>query len=260
MSTTADTTDDLGRTTAFRMDFARRQAALLTEFPGGIVVQDPEFPGSHEHNQLIVDGPLDPAGLPALADQALGRLPHRRVSVLDDGLGTACLPVLTAAGYSHELELVMARPGAAAEPGLPRAETVSLADLRPAVARQTRAWMPEAEQSMIDQLVERRSARLRGADEVRFLAVRDERHQVAASADVYLDRKRGIGQIEEVVTLDDRTRRGYAGTLLRTALDLAADCPLFFLVADADDWPRRWYARLGFRELGHTHAFSRTVG
>ena len=250
------TTTDLRRTAAFRMDFARRQAARLTELPGGVAVQDPEFARSHEHNQVYVAGPVDPAGLPALADAALAGLPHRRITVLDDELGTACVPVLEAAGYSHELELVMARSGAAAEPGLPLAESVSLAELRPAVARQTRAWMPEAEQVVIDQLVERRTARLRGADEVHFLAVRDEEHAVAASDDVYLDRKQGIGQIEEVVTVEDRTRRGYAGTVLRTALDLATDCPLFFLVADADDWPRRWYARLGFRELGHTHSFT----
>jgi N-acetylglutamate synthase-like GNAT family acetyltransferase len=253
------TTTDLRRTAAFRTDFARRQAALLTTFPGGFTVQDPEFAGSHEHNQVYVDGAVDPAALPALADAALARLPHRRITVLDDELGRACVPVLEAAGYTHEKELVMARSGAAADPGLPLAETVSLAELRPAVARQTRAWLPKAEQSEIDHLVERRTARLRGADEVRFLAVRDEEHAVAASADVYLNRKQGIGQIEEVVTVEDRTRRGYAGTLLRTALDLAADCPLFFLVADADDWPRHWYARLGFRELGLTHSFSATT-
>jgi GNAT superfamily N-acetyltransferase len=250
------TTTDLRRTAAFRADFARRQAALLTTFPGGFTVRDPEFAGSHEHNQVYLDGPVDPAALPALADAALTPLPHRRITVLDDELGRACVPVLEAAGYSHERELVMARSGAAAGPGLPLAETVSLDELRPAVVRQTRAWMPEAEQSVIDHLVERRTARLRGADEVRFIAVRDGQGLVAASADVYLDRKQGIGQIEEVVTVEDRTGRGYAGTLLRTALDLAADCPLFFLVADADDWPHHWYARLGFRELGHTHSFS----
>ncbi|MEV4568766.1 hypothetical protein AB0K12_33775 [Nonomuraea sp. NPDC049419] len=33
---------------------------------------------------------------------------------------------------------------------------------------------------------------------------------------------------------------------------------LIFLLADADDWPQRFYRRLGFTELARTHAFLRT--
>ena len=32
------------------------------------------------------------------------------------------------------------------------------------------------------------------------------------------------------------------------------ECPL---VADADDWPREWYLRLGFRTVGRSSAFAR---
>jgi len=39
--------------------------------------------------------------------------------------------------------------------------------------------------------------------------------------------------------------------VLATALDLAHDagCDLVVLEAAADDWPRHWYARRGFRTL-----------
>ena len=37
----------------------------------------------------------------------------------------------------------------------------------------------------------------------------------------------------------------------------AAGCDLVFLEADADDWPKELYARLGFRAIGQIYAFVR---
>ncbi|GAA0700451.1 hypothetical protein GCM10010193_64020 [Kitasatospora atroaurantiaca] len=248
---------DLQRIAAFRGSFARRQAAVVTEVPGGVVVLDQEYAASHEHNQLVIEGPTDPSELPALADSALGHLRHRRITVLDDAVGTVCAPVLTAAGYAHETELVMTHSGTAAVPG-PPAQTVALADLRPALVRQLRIWMPQAEDAAVHQLADRRTARLRGAEQVRFLAVRDENDTVGSWADVYLDVAQGIAQIEDVVTADTHVRRGYADTVLATALQHASGYGLVFLLADPDDWPRGWYARRGFTPIGRSHVFTRT--
>lgn len=154
----------------------------------------------------------------------------------------------------------MARSGDAPAPAASAsasAETVTLAELRPALLDQQRRWLPEAEEEVIRQLADRRAARLRGADQVRFLAVRDEQGEVASWADLYLDPAQGLAQIEELVTADHRTRRGYADTVLATALRQASGCGLFFLIAEPDDWPRAWYARRGFTPIGHSHRFSR---
>jgi hypothetical protein len=247
---------DLQRTTDFRMTFARRQAAIVREVPGGIAVLDPEYVTSHEHNQLLIDGAPTPAELLALADETLGHLTYRRITIFNDATGAACAPALTAAGYDHDTELVMTHSGETPAPGS-LADSVTLAEMRPALTRQLCAWMPQAADHVIYQLTERRTARLRGADQVRFLAVRDDHGTVASWADLYLDPAQDIAQIEDVMTADGHTRRGYADTVIATALHLAAGYSLVFLLADAGDWPRTWYARRGFTTIGRSHAFTR---
>lgn len=250
---------ELQRIAGFRLSFARRQAAEVTEVPGGVAVLDQEFAASHEHNQLFISGnSVYPAELPAVADGVLGHLGHRRITVLDDAAGVACVPALTAAGYEYEKELVMLFTGAVPAPVV-AAEPVGLAELRTALHDQFRIWMPQADQTVVDQLVERRKARLRGAPEVRTFAVRDEKGTVAAWADLYADPEQGVAQIEDVVTADAHRRRGFGDTVLATALRYATRQPLVFLIADAEDWPRDWYARRGFEPIGHSHAFVRTV-
>ncbi|MFH8617932.1 GNAT family N-acetyltransferase [Streptomyces sp. NPDC017979] len=243
----------------FRAAFARRQAAVVEEVPGGVAVLDPRYAASYENNQLVVDGAPDPDGLPALADSVLGHLKHRRITVLDDAVGDGCASVLAAAGYGHETELVMTYAGTVGRPAEP-ARTVRLGELRDAVVRQVRVWMPRADEQVVQQFADRRAARLRGADEVRFLAVRDAEGVVGSWADLYLDAARGIAQIEDVVTADTHVRRGYADIVLATALQHAAGCGLVFLLADPDDWPRQWYARRGFVAVGRSHVFTRAPG
>lgn len=249
---------DLHRIASFRAAFARRQAGRVVGFPGGAAVLNSAYAASHEHNQLVVEGPVTPEDLPGIADRTLGHLPHRRISVLDDEFGVLCAPVLRAAGYEHESELVMRHTGPAPVPD-PSAEIVTPEELRSAVLRQTRRWMPKADTGVVWQLTDRRAARLRGAEQVRFLAVRDEEGTVGAWTDLYLDPSTGIAQIEEVVTASTHLRRGYADINLATAVHLAAGCPLLFLIADPDDWPRTWYARRGFTPIGRSHVFTRSA-
>jgi N-acetylglutamate synthase-like GNAT family acetyltransferase len=248
---------DLQRVTAFRLSFARRQAAVVTEVPGGLAVLDPRYAASHEHNQLMIDRAPAPVELAALAEKVLGHLPYRRITVLDDASAIACAPVLTADGYLHDTELVMTYSGTAPARGR-SAEPVTVAELRPALIRQLCAWLPQASDAVIDQLAGRRTARLDGADQVTFLAARDEDGAIASWADLYLDPGHGIAQIEDVMTADARTRRGHADVVLATALREAAGYGLVFLLADADDWPRTWYARRGFTPIGRSHVFTRT--
>jgi predicted GNAT family acetyltransferase len=255
------TADDYARAAAFRSSFARRQAAELHEILGGAVVLDPRFPGSREDNQVVIDGTPEPSDLPGVVEAALAHLDHRQVSVLDDAVAAACAPALTAAGYDHATELVMIHSGAVPESAL-RAQDVELADLAPTIYRLLRNWLPNADESIVRQLVERRAARLRGAEEVSFLAVRNEQGTIVSWADLYIDSAHSIGQIEEVITADGHHRRGYADALLTTAIERAADTDnvsLFFLLADPDDWPQTWYARRGFSTVGRFHKFSRAA-
>lgn len=256
--------NDLQRAVDFRLLFARRQSAEVRPVPGGFLVRDDRFARSHEHNQIHIDGPVEPTELPAAVDAAMAGLPHRRVTVHDDRLGLACAASMTLAGYERGVELVMTHTGPV--PGAGRGEVVEL-DLGPdpygplwrALANQQRLWMPDADEETVRQLVGRRAARRDGAEEVLFLGVHDEGGDVASWADLYMEPGDGIAQIEEVATAEHARRRGYADAVLSGALHRAADagCALRFLVADGEDWPRQWYARRGFTVVGRAHVFAR---
>src|SRR2546430_2411847 len=67
----------------------------------------------------------------------------------------------------------------------------------------------------------------------------------------------GVGQVENVVTLPDYRNRGLARALVLRAVaeSHAIGNDLTFLVADADDWPRRLYEKLGFETTGRYARF-----
>ncbi|MFJ4863546.1 GNAT family N-acetyltransferase [Streptomyces sp. NPDC088748] len=249
---------EVQRVHTFLSDFARRQAAHTATLPGGFAAYDDTYGHSRANNQVVIDADVDPDALPALADEALGHLPHRLVSVLDDETGRACAQPLIRASYTHSTYLVMQHTGPAPDDAGP-AQEVDLEALRVPLTRRWRGFLPDVDDEVLDQLVDRREARRRGADIVRFIGARTAAGDVASWADLYVDRATGTAQIEDLITAEDHLGRGYADAVLTGALHRAAahDCDLRFLTADAMDWPRHWYERRGFTVIGHTHAFER---
>lgn len=248
---------ELQRINSFLSAFARRQAARITDVPGGFAVYDDAYAQSHANNQLIIDTAVDPETLPAIADETLGHLPHRLISVLDNEVALACAGPMIRAGYTHSTYLVMLHTGPVPAGGL--AEEMDLDAMRVPLTRRWRHLLPEADEEVIRHLVDRREVRHRGADVVSFIGARTEDGEVASWADLYLDPVTGTAQIEDLITSEAHLRRGYADAVLTTALRLAADkdCGTRFLTADAADWPRHWYERRGFTVIGHSHCFER---
>jgi GNAT superfamily N-acetyltransferase len=84
-----------------------------------------------------------------------------------------------------------------------------------------------------------------------------EKGRVVASGQLRVDG--GTAAVDSVLTDPAARGRGHADAILARALDLAAraGCDLVVLEAAADDWPRHWYARRGFAELGTTWAVDR---
>ncbi|URN14821.1 MULTISPECIES: GNAT family N-acetyltransferase [Streptomyces] len=247
----------LQRINSFLSAFARRQAARTVDLPGGFAVYDDAFAHSRANNQVIVDTAVDPEALPAIAEEALGHLPHRLISVLDDEAGRACAEPLIRAGYTHSAYLVMLHTGPVPTGG--NAEKVDLDAIRVPLTRRWRGFLPDVDDEVLRHLVDRREARRRGADVVHFLGARTQEGEVASWADLYLDRANGTAHIEDLVTSEAHLGRGYADAVLATALRLAADegCGIRFLTADATDWPRHWYERRGFSAIGRSHCFER---
>jgi len=68
-----------------------------------------------------------------------------------------------------------------------------------------------------------------------------------------------IGQIEDVGTLASARGQGLARAVTLAALAASRETghDVTFLVADADDWPRLMYERLGFEPCGVVHVFRR---
>ncbi|WP_052422471.1 GNAT family N-acetyltransferase [Nonomuraea candida] len=194
----------------------------------------------------------------AAADEVLAGRGHRLVCVDDDRLGLAFADAFDAAGYGHETNLVMVFRGPLPHDP-PPADRLTLDELAPVLRRDWRRALPQAPDEVIDGLARRVESRLRGADTVGFRGVRAPGGSIAARADLYVHG--GVAQIESVFTGEEHRGKGHARALMLALLAEAAEAQaeLIFLVADADDWPRHFYARLGFEVVGRTHSFLRTA-
>jgi ribosomal protein S18 acetylase RimI-like enzyme len=69
----------------------------------------------------------------------------------------------------------------------------------------------------------------------------------------------GIGQVEDVGTLSSARGQGLAQAVIKAALAASrkAGHEHTFIVADADDWPRLLYEKLGFETCGVIHVLRR---
>jgi GNAT superfamily N-acetyltransferase len=76
----------------------------------------------------------------------------------------------------------------------------------------------------------------------------------------YLFTRGGVGQVEDVATLEAYRGRGLSRAVVYRALQesLSAGNDLTFLVADALDWPRDFYGKLGFEAVGNHYYFLKT--
>jgi ribosomal protein S18 acetylase RimI-like enzyme len=248
---------DVERVTAFEHRFARAQATEVVELPWGFAVLQAEFPLSRYHNRIVVTSAAAPGDVVSAADELLGGagLGHRYVSVDDDAVGRALVADLEAAGYRHEAIASMIHAGPAPD-ATPEVREVSFDAVRPAIIQDWELAIPDATPAALDQLADRTELYSRGAD-LRRLAVYDG-GRIAAYADLYVDRVDAITQFENLATHPEFRGRGHGGALVRAGLwrSREAGAELSFLTAGLDDWPYRWYQRLGYIDVTRTHHFT----
>jgi GNAT superfamily N-acetyltransferase len=232
---------------AFLHWFEESCARRIEPFECGRGLFCDERPGVWDLNFLRVErGDPEARELVEAANALMGGLEHRRVVVDEAALASRLEPAFPAHGWTIERHLVMEhrRPP---EPRAPApAREASADELAPLWSELSRRRGFELDKrSIVEAAVATRY----------FAGLADG---VPASCCELYSRD-GVGQIEDVVTLEEHRGRGLASAAVLSAVAASADegNTLTFLLADADDWPYLLYERLGFETTGSRWQFQR---
>lgn len=223
----------------------------IEPFRFGTAAFTPELPLRYDSNYLLVETLPAETSVTELVEEAervqgAAGLEHRLLFFRNAVLGERFAPELVGLGWRCDRHVLMAQhrqPERAVDTSVVREVTESA--LRDARERQIRSYpwgTPEVAQQLLD-------AKRRIPVDARFFAVVTD-GAVASYGDLYIDGD--IAQVEDVATVPDQRRRGYASAVVLRAVEEArlAGAELVFLVADAEDWPKDLYRRLGFDEIG----------
>jgi uncharacterized protein (DUF952 family)/ribosomal protein S18 acetylase RimI-like enzyme len=250
--------DEFGRARALYLSIPVRRAAQVVDAPGGVAVVDRDYRWSRDDNRLLLSEPLSADEVEAATTGLAVEegWPHRAAALRWPGAGAVAAELGRRRWQVEEL-LLMAR-AAGPLPGGERAEVVDQAEVHELWDRSWRAGgvaPPERLDEVVGQLVgrEHRNDLVVAVTDV----VVKEGGRVLAAAQLRVDG--ATAAVESVLTDVAARGRGYADALLAKVLTLAAEagCDLVVLEADADDWPREWYARRGFRIVGSVWDVSR---
>ena len=189
------------------------------------------------------------------ADDLQASLSHRKVVIPDAGAGQRVAEQLAERGWRAYTLVTMAYDGPREREGQPAAfEQVDPKAVR--VARQDALDDGRRDADAARQIVAFTEL-IAGAVPARLFAARSAGEIGSFCA---LFQSDGLGQIDEVTTIERYRRRGLAAAVVEAALRASLDAgdELTFLVADEGDWPMEWYGRLGFRPIGRRFELLRT--
>jgi ribosomal protein S18 acetylase RimI-like enzyme len=244
------------RAWAFDCILRESAAARVERFDYGAAVHTDALPRVYDANFVRLDAGLEDMAAPGaerLTASLQAHLRHRKLFLPPAGERLA--GELAARGWSVNRIVVMAYAGPSERDGsvAARAELVEPRAIR--AARQAALSGRDAE--IKDQLADY-TERLVNANDGRVFAAFED-GEVASFCTLF--ERDGVGEIDEVTALERFRGRGLGSAVVEAALQasLAGGNDLTFLNADADDWPARWYERLGFRRVAMTYEAYRTV-
>jgi len=252
---------ELDRALAFEAALRARCAERIIPFRFGRAYFNDSHPRVWYLNTLVVDGTtdVDPGELAAEAElmHTNAGQAHRRCDVPDEAVGTQLERFFRRIGWEVNQEVVMVhRGGGDRAVDTSMVEEMAREDLLPLREEISRAedWAIDDEDAVGEVLDANRLWEQAG--NARYFAVKADGSPVAA-ADLYSDGR--IAQVEAVATLPAHRGRGHASAVVVRAVEEAQSTghDLVFLTADANDWPKELYARLGFEEIGMTWNFLR---
>jgi len=245
------------------LDVARAERRERVD--GALVVFADSLPLVHDQNKAIATPGVGLSDLPALVGEVervqRGSLRHRKIAFDDEASCSDFAEWFRRRGWRQRpLRVMVHRGPAPADDTLGAAVEVDPQELAAAAhafaAEEPWGRSPEARRQVVagdrltGRVVEERAfavapASASGGDE-----------PIVAYCRLYS--RDGVGQVENVTTLAAHRRRGYARSLVSLALreSLSAN-ELTFLVAEGADWPRHFYARMGFVDVGGYCEFNR---
>jgi uncharacterized protein (DUF952 family)/GNAT superfamily N-acetyltransferase len=249
--------DLLARALTFDTALPVRRAVGVGGVPGGVVVLDPDVAHSKDNNRVLFTDPVDAHTVEETTEEVGGNAgwPHRAAGLLWAGADDVAADLRDRGWNTQELVL-MGRPAAPTGGG----EGVEMVDEQEVHEFWAQSWRRDLparadQERVIADLIGRERLNHRVVA-VTNLVVREE-GRVVASGQLRVDG--GTAAVDSVLTDPAARGRGHADAILARALDLAAraGCDLVVLEAAAGDWPRRWYTRRGFAELGTVWAVDR---
>lgn len=225
------------------------------ESPLGIGVLTPELPLRHDSNYVLIDRAADAAEAIAEADRILGGAGRdfRTINTFDEEVGERLYPQFQALGWQMQRHLFMVQRRAPAKHAdLSIVREVGQSALRPGRKRAILSY-PWGTPELAEQLLDSKLLIARRAD-TRFFGV-EIAGEIVAWTDLYV--AQGVGQVEDVATLPEHRKKGYATAVVLRAVEEArrAGADLVFLVADDEDWPKALYRKLGFDPVGRAYKF-----
>lgn len=234
----------------------------IREYEWGRAFFCPSLPLVWDLNWVLIERPGMPAAeVIAAADEALASFEHRTVAIRGEDDGARLARELEAfPDWEVETTLYMVWRGAPSSPPTTETRETPLAGCEELRRELIRAELPpEATEleATTEQLLEMNR---------RFAAVAGDRWFVAPSQDpasaccLLSDGDRGIGQVEDVGTLKAARGRGLAQAVVLAAASASQETGqrVTFISADADDWPRKMYAKVGFETCGQMQVLRRT--
>ena len=257
--------DRLATALAFDRSLRLRAVRRTVGLPEGVVVLHDDLPEIYHLNSLVLDAPLasglDAERVTALAERWLGHLRHRHVVLDDAGAAEALGPSFSEAGWSTQRTLFMALGADADRPARAGvAREIDLATLSELEVRLTDEDPPLGAGPGFGERLVRGMDLLRAATRARGFAAGDN-GDLASACTLFFGEHQGDGAvalIDNVGTLQAQRGRGLARAVVTAAIEhaRAEGCDPIVIPADADDWPKELYARIGFVPLGVQVSFT----
>jgi predicted GNAT family acetyltransferase len=250
-------TPELERAAAFEDALLEGAAERIERVPLGSAVFTDSLPVVWSLNLLRVeqaDASVEEIAAEAERLQGGAGLEHRRVAIHDENTGRHLEGGFSALGWKPDVFLFMVprrEPNRSVDTsGVVEVEREALRPIREAILGE---WLGDVDGEVMRQIGES-DRRFAEAGNARHFAVVVDGEPVS-STDLFSDGR--TAQIEDVGTLPDHRGAGRASAVVMKALEEAHAMghDFIFLIADARDWPKEMYRRLGFDGIGEKYAF-----